>query len=185
MTVQAHNHTALASAEVLDPVCGMTISPEDAVGHVEHKGNTYYFCSQSCLDQFRANPDAFLGERPPAPSTPADMERDYTCPMDPEVRQKGPGACPKCGMALEPVDVGPVTKTEWTCPMHPEIVRDEPGSCPICGMALEPRTVTLEETNPELEDMTRRFWWSLAITPSWCRSSCTGGPCKPRSLTAG
>src|SRR5688572_7785771 len=83
-------------------------------------------------------------------SRPADMEREYTCPMDPEVRQKGPGACPKCGMALEPVDVAPITKVEWTCPMHPEIVRDAPGSCPICGMALEPRTATLEDENPEL-----------------------------------
>jgi Cu+-exporting ATPase len=80
------------------------------------------------------------------------------------VRQKGPGACPKCGMALEPVTVAPVTKTEWTCPMHPEIVRDAPGSCPICGMALEPRVITIEESNPELDDMTRRFWWSAAIT---------------------
>jgi Cu+-exporting ATPase len=165
MSRHAHSHAAVAPAEVLDPVCGMTISPDDAVGHVGYKGQTYHFCSQSCLDQFRATPEAFLGE-PPAvtPSSTADMEREYTCPMDPEVRQKGPGACPKCGMALEPVDIAPITKTEWTCPMHPEIVRDEPGSCPICGMALEPRTVTLEETNPELEDMTRRFWWSLAIT---------------------
>ena len=84
-----------------------------------------------------------LGERPAAtPLSPADMEREYTCPMDPEVRQQGPGACPKCGMALEPVDFAPVTRIEWTCPMHPEIVRDAPGSCPICGMALEPVTVT-------------------------------------------
>src|SRR5215208_5464062 len=52
----------------------------------------------------------------------------------------------------------------WTCPMHPEIVRSEPGSCPICGMALEPRSVTLEERNPELDDMTRRFWVSTALT---------------------
>jgi Cu+-exporting ATPase len=142
----------------------MTISPDDAVGHVDYKGQTYYFCSQSCLDQFRATPEAFLGDRPSTAVTPADMEREYTCPMDPEVRQKGPGACPKCGMALEPVDVAPVTKTEWTCPMHPEIVRDAPGACPICGMALEPRVVTIEESNPELDDMTRRFWWSSAIT---------------------
>ncbi len=76
----------------------------------------------------------------------------------------GPGACPKCGMALEPVSAAPLTRTEWTCPMHPEIVRDEPGSCPICGMALEPRTVTLEEQNPELDDMTRRFRWSSLMT---------------------
>ena len=164
MPAHTHEHPAVAPAEVLDPVCGMTISPDDAVGHVDYKGQTYYFCSQSCLDQFRATPEAFLGDRPSTAVTPADMEREYTCPMDPEVRQKGPGACPKCGMALEPVDVAPVTKTEWTCPMHPEIVRDAPGACPICGMALEPRVVTIEESNPELDDMTRRFWWSSAIT---------------------
>ena len=164
MSSHSHNHTALAPAEVLDPVCGMTISPDDAVGHIDHKGRTYYFCSQSCLDQFRVNPDALLAERPAPAATLADMEREYTCPMDPEVRQKGPSVCPKCGMALEPVDVAPLTKVEWTCPMHPEIVRDAPGACPICGMALEPRTVTLEDRNPELEDMTRRFWWSAGMT---------------------
>ena len=165
MSRQAHHHHHhAASAEVLDPVCGMTISPDDSVGHVEHQGQTYYFCNQSCLDQFRADPERFLGPRPAAAPTAAEMEREYTCPMDPEVRQRGPGACPKCGMALEPVDVAPLTKTEWTCPMHPEIVRDAPGSCPICGMALEPRTVTLEEKNPELDDMTGRFRWSALIT---------------------
>jgi Cu+-exporting ATPase len=164
MPGHAHSHAGVASSEVLDPVCGMMISPDDAVGHVDHKGQTYYFCSQSCLDQFRANPDAFVGTRAPVATAPADTHREYTCPMDPEVRQKGPGVCPKCGMALEPVDIAPVTKVEWTCPMHPEIVRDEPGSCPICGMALEPRTVTLEEKNPELEDMERRFRWSAWIT---------------------
>jgi P-type Cu+ transporter len=86
--------------------------------------------------------------------------------MHPEERQAGPGPCPKCGMALEPV--APVTspaRTEWTCPMHPEIVKDAAGSCPICGMALEPRTVTQEEEeNPELIDMRRRFWVSLALS---------------------
>jgi Cu+-exporting ATPase len=60
--------------------------------------------------------------------------------------------------------VDPNQVAEWTCPMHPEIVRNAPGSCPICGMALEPRFATLEETNPELDDMTHRFWWSLALT---------------------
>ena len=104
-----------------------------------------------------------------APNQGAAQNRasiEYTCPMDPEVRQPGPGACPKCGMALEPVVAAlPVTKTEYTCPMHPEIVRDAPGSCPICGMALEPRTVSVEEEqNPELAVMTRRFWASVALT---------------------
>jgi len=92
----------------------------------------------------------------------------YVCPMCPEVREPKPGACPSCGMALEkelPEVPLAATRTEYTCPMHPEIVRSEPGSCPICGMALEPRTVArAEEENPELRDMTRRFWISLVLT---------------------
>ena len=95
----------------------------------------------------------------------ATVSGSYVCPMCPEVRQSGPGPCPKCGMALEPESPAlSATKVEYTCPMHPQIVRAEPGSCPICGMALEPRTVTVEEDNPELRDMTRRFWISLALT---------------------
>jgi P-type Cu+ transporter len=97
--------------------------------------------------------------------TQAPAGASYVCPMCPEVRESKPGACPSCGMSLE-ADV-PVasTRTEYTCPMHPEIVRPGPGSCPICGMALEPRTVTAgTEENPELRDMTRRFWVSLALT---------------------
>ena len=90
---------------------------------------------------------------------------EYTCPMHPEVRQKGPGSCPKCGMALETLAVSVPTKTEYTCPMHPQIVRDAPGSCPICGMALEPRTVSGgEEQNEELENMMRRFKIGLLLT---------------------
>ena len=152
-------------AKVKDPVCGMTVSPDQAAGHVDYKGRTYYFCSQSCLDKFQGSPDAYLRPSTTEAQThlPGDT-REYTCPMDPDVRQIGPGSCPKCGMALEPVSAAPRTETEWTCPMHPEIVRDAPGACPICGMALEPRTVTLEDRNPELEDMTRRFTWSLVLT---------------------
>jgi P-type Cu+ transporter len=99
--------------------------------------------------------------QPPA-STPG---RAYVCPMCPEVRESKPGACPSCGMALEPEMPSAATRTEYTCPMHPEIVRPEPGSCPICGMALEPRTVTAAaEDNPELRNMTRRFWVGVALT---------------------
>ena len=111
--------------------------------------------------------EAPAGNGPPARSAPAGgATAIYTCPMHPEVENPGPGSCPKCGMALEPATVAaPATTTEWTCPMHPEIARDEPGSCSICGMALEPRTVTAEEEeNPELRDMTRRFWVSAAFT---------------------
>jgi len=98
--------------------------------------------------------------------TPKNVGTDFTCPMHPEVRQSSPGSCGKCGMALEPVvSAESATRTEYVCPMHPEIVRPEPGSCPICGMALEPRTVTLEDDeNPELVDMRRRFWVSVALS---------------------
>ncbi|HEY5546441.1 MAG TPA: copper-translocating P-type ATPase [Gemmatimonadaceae bacterium] len=91
----------------------------------------------------------------------------YTCPMHPDVRRDAPGSCPRCGMALEPVTPRAAAPTrQWTCPMHPEIVRDTPGSCPICGMALEPMVATTEgeEASPELRDMTRRFWFSAALT---------------------
>jgi len=152
-------------SEVLDPVCGMTIAPEDAAGHVEHEGATYYFCNPSCLEKFKAAPTNYLQPRNPKLPQNGGDKVEYTCPMDPEVRQMGPGACPKCGMALEPATIAlPKSRTEYTCPMHPEIVRDGPGSCPICGMALEPREVTGAETNPELVMMSRRFWASVALT---------------------
>jgi Cu+-exporting ATPase len=83
--------------------------------------------------------------------------------MHPEVISDEMGACPKCGMALEPVAPG-LNRVEYTCPMHPEVVRDGPGSCPICGMGLEPREVTASQENPELESMTRRFWVGVVLT---------------------
>ncbi|MGR6035533.1 MAG: copper-transporting P-type ATPase [Candidatus Nitrosoglobus sp.] len=89
----------------------------------------------------------------------------FVCPMHPEVQKETPGACPKCGMSLEQKAVtGAGMRTEYTCPMHPQVVQDKPGECPICGMALEPRTIALEEEkNPELEDMLRRLWASVAL----------------------
>ena len=155
-----------------DPVCGMQVR-EDSPHRLEHAGREYRFCSAGCLGKFRADPDRYLNDPAPTSSrteqpvtTPTGQDAIYTCPMHPEVRQNGPGACPKCGMALEPLEpIAPIQKTEWVCPMHPQIVRDGPGSCPICGMALEPRTVTLDqEENPELVDMRRRFFVSAALT---------------------
>ncbi|MCZ2075878.1 MAG: heavy metal translocating P-type ATPase [Bryobacterales bacterium] len=148
-----------------DPVCGMDVREQDAAGAIEHDGRMYYFCSPSCFEKFKADPANFL--QPGDVLQPAAAQRaiEYTCPMHAEVRRPGPGACPKCGMALEPTAAAPaVTRTDYICPMHPEIVRPEPGNCPICGMALEPREVTGEEVNPELLDMTRRFWISAALT---------------------
>ena len=102
---------------------------------------------------------------PPVKSAPAQTSTAYVCPMCPEVRALTPGPCPSCGMALEAENPLPVSKVEYTCPMHPQIVRPAPGNCPICGMALEPRTVSATaEENPELRDMTHRFWIGLALT---------------------
>jgi P-type Cu+ transporter len=162
----SHNHATPVAELVTDPVCNMRIDPATAAGSSQYQGQTIYFCNPQCKVKFDANPAAYMGGKAAAPKPqPVREGAVYVCPMDPEVRQKGPGACPKCGMALEPdVVVAPATKTEWTCPMHPEIVRDAPGSCPKCGMALEPRTVTIEESNPELSDMSRRFWVSAILT---------------------
>ncbi len=156
-----------------DPVCGMSVDPARAAMTAAHNGKTYYFCCQGCGEKFKADPERYLSpsasagvSTPPSQSTtpPATSPTMYICPMDPEVRQPKPGACPKCGMALEPEVPVAATRTQWTCPMHPEIVRDGPGPCPICGMALEPMTTTAaEEENPELRDMTRRFWISLLL----------------------
>ena len=152
--------------EHIDPVCGMTVQADRAAGVHDYDGKRYYFCSTSCQQKFGSDPAKYLNASPAAPTvTSAEANVEYTCPMDPEVRQMGPGACPKCGMALEPaVPTAPAQRVEYTCPMHPEIIRSEPGSCPICGMALEPREVTGEEVNPELAEMTRRFWISVVLT---------------------
>ncbi len=90
----------------------------------------------------------------------------WICPMCPSVRAEEPGPCPMCGMALESESVeAPATRSQYTCPMHPEVCSDEPGSCPICGMALEAVIVTAEEeSNPELDDMWRRFVISCVFT---------------------
>jgi P-type Cu+ transporter len=158
---QSQPSTKLSSK---DPVCGMDVNPETAAGHAEHAGQTYHFCSRSCVAKFEADPEKYVG--PAKAPVPSGTSGQYTCPMHPEVRQAGPGACPKCGMALEPVTIALVaTRTEYTCPMHPEIIRDAPGSCPICGMALEPKTMIADEgESAELVDMRRRFWVSTVLS---------------------
>ncbi len=163
---------------VIDPVCGMKVDPENPKGGSwEYKGGTYSFCNPRCREKFRSDPEGYLARRGATPDTESQKAhttrerrspsgaQSYICPMDPEVRASSPGSCPKCGMALEPELPLQKTRTEYTCPMHPEIVSDAPGSCPKCGMALEPRTVNVEpEENPELTDMSRRFWLSLLFT---------------------
>ena len=147
-----------------DPVCGMAVDPARAKATREHAGTRFYFCCESCATKFTADPAKYLSPKSAPvvalrtglsaapvvasrtaaeakPATKAPKQTFYVCPMDPEVREDFPGACPKCGMALEPdIPAAAATRMEYTCPMHPQIVRSEPGSCPICGMALEPRT---------------------------------------------
>lgn len=109
---QAASHTPLKQAgegrctahqpsSVEDRVCGMTVDPRNTSHHAKHAGHDYHFCSAHCREKFVADPAAYLGERRPAPPAPAGTV--YTCPMHPEVQQVGPGDCPKCGMALEPM----------------------------------------------------------------------------------
>ena len=129
---------------VQDPVCGMKVVPATAAGSLEHDGRTYYFCSRHCLEKFRSDPARFT-----AGTTVHEVH--------------GPSPIvPAPAPLKQPAPVG----TTYTCPMHPEIVRDRPGACPICGMALEPIAVLSEEEpeDPELVDMTRRFWICLALT---------------------
>jgi Cu+-exporting ATPase len=116
----------------VDPVCHMEIEEEDSVGTAEFDGVTYFFCAESCLHRFSENPAQFVGPERHVEPPPVVAEGEVV---------------------------------RYTCPMDPEIVRDAPGACPICGMALEPMVVTLDSgPNPELTDMTRRFWIAAALT---------------------
>ena len=155
-------HHEKTGSALIDPVCGMQVAADSEHRHV-HADTEYLFCSDLCRDKFVATPEKYLHpeEQKPVAETAASL---YTCPMHPEIEQQGPGACPKCGMALEPKSVPLVAaKIEYTCPMHPEIVQDHPGACPKCGMALEPRTVEAEEDTGELDYMSRRFWASAIL----------------------
>jgi len=174
----------------LDPICGMEVDDSKALT-LDHNGKTYSFCSEHCRKQFEH--EASQGEQPSTGdahaccSNGSDQQTEsadpsqtgsrtsasdsgkasYICPMCPGVESDQPDACPKCGMALEPsTPTASATKTIYTCPMHPEVEQEEPGDCPKCGMRLEPRTVTAEsgEGDPELDDMTRRFWIGLVLT---------------------
>jgi Cu+-exporting ATPase len=126
---------ATPPAGVLDPVCGMTVDPDHAADSVTHEGKTYYFCAASCAARFRADPRRYL-------EAPDGLHTMPPAPPPP-----------------------PGTAVEYVCPMDPEVRSDRPGSCPKCGMALEPRTALLDEgPNPELTDMSRRFWVGLVLT---------------------
>jgi Cu+-exporting ATPase len=170
-----------------DPVCGMTVNEHNALYHARHNEQDYVFCSQHCMNNFKADPQRYLTQEEPksccgseskhqtepepqqhsccgghaehqSEKAPQKGSGDYICPMCEGVRQSGPGSCPKCGMALEPESPALTSsKTQYTCPMHPEIIQDEPGDCSKCGMALEAVTVEAEQDNGEFKDMLHRF----------------------------
>ncbi|PKN08595.1 MAG: copper-transporting ATPase [Deltaproteobacteria bacterium HGW-Deltaproteobacteria-8] len=154
-----------------DPVCGMDVPVDGGTLKTDHEGVTYHFCSKGCQVKFAADPERYAhnGHDVPVSASVRAAESapgKYTCPMHPEVVQDGPGTCPKCGMALEPVMPAPSRQSdEYTCPMHPEVVQLGPGTCPKCGMALEPRAGGSEEdSNPEYDDMRRRFIVASALS---------------------
>src|SRR3979409_2347402 len=101
---EADHTTAAGGAFSLttDPVCGMTVDPTTSKHRFEHQGATFHFCSAGCRTRFAASPQSYLK---PKAAAPAKAGTIYTCPMHPEIRQQGPGSCPICGMALEPLEV--------------------------------------------------------------------------------
>ena len=125
----------------------MMVDPARPVAKTDHAGKTYFFCSISCADKFRAQPENYLGGSAPAPA----LAQAQLVPLG--------GWKP----AAISAPAKPAT-ADYTCPMHPQVSRTGPGACPICGMALEPRTPAPNEDNSELVSMTRRFWWSVALT---------------------
>jgi Cu+-exporting ATPase len=158
----------MTTGTVIDPVCGMKVSPATAKGgSFEHNGITYYFCSPGCRTKFAADPEKWLRDGPSAHAmSPATLTLHR-----PRPKAQGPG--PKAqdlhypAPSPEPQAPShpPGPGVEYTCPMHPEIVQIGPGACPICGMDLEPRVITLEEPDShELDDMKRRLWVAAALS---------------------
>src|SRR6266536_5970116 len=146
--METHDQNQLTSSGTIDPVCGMTVDPQKAAGSFVYRDQTYFFCSLGCREKFSADPELFLNATR-ASWIGIGHVKPVAITRGPDTSKSGQGW----------------PRSDYTCPMHPEIVRDEPGSCPICGMALEPRTVSLaDEKNPELIDMSRRFWVSLALS---------------------
>jgi Cu+-exporting ATPase len=189
-----HEHQTKTVGNFIDPVCGMTVSPESAAGSLQQGGETIYFCSKGCLEKFKKQietPKAApamvqLGRKKPA-------DADFETHVDPVCKMivKADTAAGKfdyrgatyyfCAVSClnkfrqnpekflnagaKPEPMTEAEDAEYTCPMHPEIVQIGPGTCPKCGMALEPMVISLEDKpDPEYLDMKRRFWISAALT---------------------
>jgi Cu+-exporting ATPase len=122
-------HHAAHSDLARDPVCGMKVDPLNAKHRHTHQGTDYFFCCNGCKTKFIVDPNKYLAPKD-------DKAKAAAMPQG----------------------------TIFTCPMHPEVRQEGPGACPICGMALEPETISLDDgPNPELSDMSRRFWLGLVL----------------------
>jgi Cu+-exporting ATPase len=189
MNEHAHDHSGeqAGSAErlAIDPVCGMQVRADTPHRHT-FEGREYLFCCGGCLARFKASPQQYLNK--PAGSSPGQTARVSIG----QIGKGRPGSAataqaghahhaggPTARVSIDQIGhkhggtranapseaSAPADATIYTCPMHPQIRRPEPGNCPLCGMALEPEMPTLEEEkNPELEDFTRRFWWTLPLS---------------------
>src|SRR3954469_13938147 len=102
MDNQVHHGSAPAAQNAMDPVCGMTVDPHKTPHQHSYRGQPHYFCSAGCRSKFAADPDKYLASDQ-REAEPVPEGTIYTCPMHPQIRQVGPGVCPICGMALEPV----------------------------------------------------------------------------------
>ncbi len=177
-----HHHDAPAASGVIDLVCGMTVDPNAGKPHADYHGQTYHFCSNGCRTKFLADPQKYLGARTPELKAAGVIDPVCGMTVDPQTAKHRADysghtyyfcsagcrtkfiADPQKYLgkrAPEPVIPGAI----YTCPMHPEIRQVGPGTCPICGMALEPEMPSADTgPNPELVDMTRRFWIGLVLT---------------------
>src|SRR5882672_10230443 len=143
----------------------MAVDPARAAGRVEHEGTTYYFCSTGCAAKFTADPKKYLSGNPRAS---AEHQPSRAAPAS--AWQAAKAVSPKLVEDERRRTISPKLvdderrRTDWVCPMHQEVVSDRPGTCPKCGMALEPKVADLSDApNPELVDMTRRFWIGVLL----------------------
>jgi Cu+-exporting ATPase len=133
-----------------DLVCGMKVEPAKAAGSIDYGGEPRYFCSQRCLDAFKADPQRYAGQSGGVHRTHSGHEHSGAHEPEHKAPRKVPASAP--------------AGAKYTCPMHPEIVRDAPGDCPICGMALVPIAGTGKSDDAELRDLTRRLWIGIALS---------------------
>src|ERR1700682_2491240 len=160
-----------------DPVCGMSVDPNQAAAKVEHGGKTYYFCAPGCAKRFQQAPEKYLqpAKTQAAPSGlvnlhGASLSSAAAAPATKDAAQARhePSVVPTADEAKrQPTSKGPTgdKQVRYTCPMHPQIVQIGPGTCPICGMALEPMDVFAEvEADPEYDSMRLRFWVSAVLS---------------------